>query len=61
MNSRRGVIVTAGTGALGQTVVGAFLAPGARLCAPWVEPIAAGTARLASDAASGVRGALVSV
>jgi NAD(P)-dependent dehydrogenase (short-subunit alcohol dehydrogenase family) len=36
MRERRNVIVTGGTGALGQSVVEAFLAEGDRVCAPWI-------------------------
>lgn len=38
MSEARGVIVTGGTGALGQAVVDAFLAQGDRVVAPWIVP-----------------------
>lgn len=36
MNEPRGVIVTGGTGGLGQAVVAAFLAAGDRIAVPWI-------------------------
>ncbi|HVH05457.1 MAG TPA: SDR family NAD(P)-dependent oxidoreductase [Myxococcota bacterium] len=43
--SGRNVMVTGGTGALGRAVVGAFLADGDRVIAPWVVPQEAESAR----------------
>ena len=45
--SKRNVVVTGGTGALGRAVVGAFLADGDRVVVPWLVPGEAEAARKA--------------
>jgi NAD(P)-dependent dehydrogenase (short-subunit alcohol dehydrogenase family) len=53
--SGRSVIVTGGTGALGRAVVGAFVAAGDRVVAPWIVPAEADAARAAWREAIGAK------